>query len=38
MINIISYLRYILIKSFYDKTNYIKEVCRKVLMKYIPNE
>lgn len=38
MINIMSYLRYILIKSFYDKTKHIKEVCRKVLMKYIPNK
>lgn len=38
MINIMSYLRYILIMSLYDKTNDIKTVYRNVLMKYLPNE
>lgn len=38
MINIMSYLRYILIKSLYEKINNIKEVYRNVLMKYIVND
>lgn len=35
MINIMSYLRYILIMSLYDKINNIKTVYRNVLMKYL---
>lgn len=38
MINIMSYLRYILIKSLYDKINNIKTVYRNVLMKYLVSE
>lgn len=38
MINIMSYLRYILIKSLYDKINNIKTVYRNVLMKYLVSD
>lgn len=38
MINIMSYLRYNLIMSLYDKINNIKAVYRNVLMKYLVTE
>lgn len=38
MINIMSYLRYNLIMSLYDKINNIKTVYRNVLMKYLVTE
>lgn len=38
MINIMSYLRNILIKSLYDKINNIKIIYKNILIKYLPNE
>lgn len=38
MINIMSYLRNVLIKSLYDKINNIKIIYKNILIKYLPNE
>lgn len=38
MINIMSYLRNILIKSLYDKINNIKVIYKNLLLKYLDNE
>lgn len=38
MINIMSYLRNILIMSLYDKSNNIKVIYKNILLKYLPND